>query len=320
MRVKNSLTILSAILPAVFIASAHASCGASFCTLNTNWSTQGVWVELGARLDMRYEYIDQDELLRGENAPDPAAAHHREKETQNRNLQSTLDYNFSQTYGITLVVPWVSREHFHLHTNHHDKTKDDLQSWDFSELGDIKVIGHVQLSPTSSLQSAYGINVGVKLPAGDFEVTNEEGKLAERSLQPGTGTTDAIAGFYFHQQLPGIASQWFAQAQYVTPLNERDDFKSGSQVSLDLGVRHNFTKALQAMLQINFNQKSRDQGDQAEPEDSGGRFVYASPGISYALTPSLQIYSFVHHRLSQNVNGNQLGSKDNFVVGFNTRF
>ncbi len=314
----SSILLLSASTLAAI--PALASCGAGFCTLNTNWSAQGAWVERGARLDIRYEYIDQDELLRGEDAPDPALAHHREQETQNRNLQSTLDYNFNEVYGLTVMMPIVSREHIHLHTNHHDKTKLDVGAWDFSKLGDIKIVGRIQLSPVTQVQSAYGINLGIKLPTGDFNLANDEGKLAERSLQPGTGTTDAVAGFYFRQQLPGITSQWFAQAQYVKPFDERDGYKNGEQVSVDVGIRRNFLTKFQAMLQLNYSSKARDQGENAEPKDTGGRFVYVSPGISYRLTSSLQIYSFVNHRISQTVNGNQLGSKDNFVLGMNTRF
>ena len=74
------------------------------------------------------------------------------------------------------------------------------------------------------------------------------------------------------------------------------------------------------MLQLNYSNKARDQGENAEPEDTGGSFVYLSPGISYSFSPNLLIYSFINHRVSQAVNGNQLGSKDNFLVGFNTRF
>ena len=33
---------LGALAAASFITSAHASCGAAFCNVNTNWSLQGV--------------------------------------------------------------------------------------------------------------------------------------------------------------------------------------------------------------------------------------------------------------------------------------
>ena len=50
---------------ALFIAAtnANAGCGSAFCSLNTNWSTQGAWTESGGRFDLRYEFIDQDQWV-----------------------------------------------------------------------------------------------------------------------------------------------------------------------------------------------------------------------------------------------------------------
>jgi hypothetical protein len=46
------------IVLAAAAATASAGCGAAFCSINTDWSTQGAWTERGARLDLRYEFID----------------------------------------------------------------------------------------------------------------------------------------------------------------------------------------------------------------------------------------------------------------------
>src|SRR5690349_16132531 len=44
---------------------AQAGCGSTFCALNTQWETQGAWNEPGTRLDLRLEYIDQDQPRHG---------------------------------------------------------------------------------------------------------------------------------------------------------------------------------------------------------------------------------------------------------------
>lgn len=33
--------------------------------VNTSWNVQGVWTEPGARFDLRFEYIDQDQPMAG---------------------------------------------------------------------------------------------------------------------------------------------------------------------------------------------------------------------------------------------------------------
>ena len=58
----------------------------------------------------------------------------------------------------------------------------------------------------------------------------------------------------------------------------------------------------------------------AEPEDSGGKFVYLSPGMSYMLTQRLQAYGFVQLPLYQYVNGVQLTADWAVAAGLSLRF
>lgn len=322
LRASLSATSLSALLLA-FVPLAEASCGSAFCTLNTNWSAQGVWTEPGARLDLRYEYIDQDELRSGSgaaSADEIADMHHREQYTQNRNLQTTFDYAFDERYGLSINAPLIARDHLHYHLDHVDPSALEAERWEFTQLGDLRVIGRMQLSPSSAIHAAYGINLGLKLPTGEFTVANGAGEQAERSLQPGTGTTDAIIGGYYHQQLPEHHSQWFAQFQLQKPLNARADFKAGEQWGADIGYLYPVTQALKLVAQLNYSHKGRDSGTQAEPEESGGKVLSLSPGVTYALNHSLQLYGFVHHRLYQYANGVQLSGSNSVVVGISTRF
>ncbi len=121
------------------------------------------------------------------------------------------------------------------------------------------------------------------LPTGKHDVRNPQGLLAERTLQPGSGTTDLLVGGYFHRVLSS-GSSWFADALIQAPFDEHENFKPGVRSSLDLGYRW----------------------EVAEPDNSGGRFVYASPGFSYVLLEKLQAYAFLQLPLYQHVKGVQL--------------
>lgn len=315
---KTRLFALSA--SALFAANAYASCGAAYCPLNTNWATQGVWVEPGARLDLRYEYIDQDQARSGNGkatAAELAAQHHEEKETVNRNIVAAFDYAFDDRLGIAVSAPFVDRDHTHIHHHHGELIEEE---WDYRKLGDMRVIGRMQLSSATNLTQAYGINLGVKLPTGDFKVANDEGEQAERSLQPGSGTTDAIAGAYYRHALPALHSSWFAQVTLQQALNSRADFKPGQTFATDIGYRYNFDARTSLMLQANYVMKQRDRGDQAEPDDSGSRTLTLSPGIGFALTPSVQLYGFMHERVYQYVNGVQLSAAHGLLAGVSARF
>jgi hypothetical protein len=74
------------------------------------------------------------------------------------------------------------------------------------------------------------------------------------------------------------------------------------------------------MIQLNALYKDRDEGSEAEPEDSGGKFLFASPGLSYVIARNLQLYGFVQLPLYQYVNGVQLTADWAAVVGISSRF
>jgi len=80
------------------------------------------------------------------------------------------------------------------------------------------------------------------------------------------------------------------------------------------------TAKIDLLLQANFVAKRRDRGDEAEPEDSGGEFLYLTPGVSAALSRRVQAYLFVQQPLHQRVNGVQLTADRGFTGGFSVRF
>ena len=302
--------------------AAHASCGAAFCMVNTGWSAQGAWTEPGTRLDLRYEYINQDQPLAGKDkvAVGQVPQHHDEVSTRNQNLVAALDHGFGPNWGINVSLPVVSREHEHIHNHMGGQIP---ESWDFTALGDLRVLGRYQFDSHQhgdARHDVWGLNFGLKLPTGRFDERNAEGTLAERTLQPGSGTTDALLGGYFSTHLPLRDLFWFAQALYQAPLNEREDFKPGNRLGLDLGMRYDAAASVGLMLQLNYLYKARDKGLEAEPEDSGGTFVFLSPGASWNITKDLQLYGFVQLPVYQKVNGVQLVADYALVVGLSTRF
>jgi hypothetical protein len=300
---------------------AVASCGSAFCTVNSNWTSESAMIEPGSTLDLRYEYIHQNQPRSGNDnvAVGQIPRHHDEVSTVNRNLLATYSHTFNSQWGVSVTAPIVDRDHFHIHNHHGAQVP---ERWDFRELGDVRVVGRYQLPDVGDpvKPSTTGVTFGVKLPTGRTNIVNEDGDVAERSLQPGTGTTDAIIGAYYHQKLPQRASAWFAQTQYQHALNSHDNFKPGDQFGIDVGYRHGLTDNLGALVQLNFLVKRRDSGAQAEPEDSGGRFASVSPGLSYAISERVQIYGFFQKPVYQHVNGVQLTADKAFVVGVSGRF
>jgi hypothetical protein len=303
---------LASVLPAI----AMASCGSAFCTVNSNWTAESALAEASSSFDVRYEYIDQNQPLAGSKrvAVGQVPADHDEVSTVNRNLMTSFSHNFGSGWGLTVSAPVGQRDHVHVHNEEGEQRE---EQWKFTELGDVRVLGRYQLSGVENpLKPATGgLLFGLKLPTGSFNVSNAEGEAAERSLQPGTGTTDLILGGYHHEKDVAQDSSWFIQGQIQHALNRRRGFKPGAVFSADLGYRQGIGENLGLMAQLNFLHKRPDRGEEAEPADSGGRFLFLSPGLSYALPGNLQAYAFYQHPLYRHVTGVQLTAARSLVIG-----
>jgi hypothetical protein len=303
-------------------SSAAASCGAAFCSVNTSWDVQGAWQEPGLRFDLRYEYINQDQPRSGRSKVPfgQLRRHHDEIETRNRNLIAGVDYTLDATWSFNAQLPLVHRGHAHIH-NHGGAQIHD--AWNFTEVGDARVVARRRLGGTEGAGpavSTWGGVFGVKLPTGDTEVRNTSGLLAERSLQPGTGTTDAIVGAYYSRALPASGWSWFAQPMLQLPLNYYRDYRPGRRLSLDVGARYEASDRLSLLLQANAQHRKRDAGLEAEPADSGGSALFLSPGASYAVTREWQVYGFLQLPLYQYVNGVQITPRRAIALGVSARF
>lgn len=111
---------------------AQAGCNSAFCPVNTQWEAQGTWAKPGVRADLRQEYIDlgqprhnAENVKVGEISGD-----HDEVRTRNQNWLLDLGYTFSQQWGVSIRVPYVQREHDHIHN---DDGEHIPEEWDTKE-------------------------------------------------------------------------------------------------------------------------------------------------------------------------------------------
>lgn len=298
-----------------------ASCGSAFCTVNTDWNVQGVFTEPGGRAELRYEFLRQGQLRAGSRkvSPGEVPQHHDERYTKNQALFGSFDYNFGD-WGLSLVVPLVDREHEHIH-NHHGQAL--IEAWDLRGVGDIRAAARRQwqlASEDAALTQSGGLLGGLKLPSGRTTLANGDGDVAERSLQPGTGTTDAFGGAFYQAGWARLGLSAFAQGVYGSALNSDQGYRPGSRFVLDAGLRYDVTPQWAVLLQLNALWRGRDSGDAAEPEDSGGRYLFLSPGLSWSVGRDLQLFAIAQLPLYQHVNGVQLTAAWGATAGLGWRF
>ena len=303
---------------ATIATTAHASCGSEFCSVNTNWDTQGLSSNEGLRVDLRYSYARADQLRSGSskitpNAPSGSDEEIENKRTINQVLNIDADYTINSRWNVMLGIPVISRDH--THTFDSSVSEPFTQQAKFTEIGDIRVVGRYKfdLGDMANMYSGSGIRFGLKLPTGAINKTMTPADPTgdpdnpttphplDRASQPGTGSTDAILGAYYFHNFIESDWGWFASAQVQSAIATRDNFKPGDQLTFDLGLHYALAPSWNALLQLNAKHRARDTGANANPA-SGGYSVNLSPGLSYSLTANTQLYGLVQVPLKQYTN------------------
>lgn len=285
--------------------SAHASCGAAFCSSSNDWLSLTQGVTQGWRIWGQLEYLKQDQLKAGTKnvAPGSSGGHHEEVKTLNRNALLGLTYGFASEWSAGVVVPYSNRDHRHIHYHHGAALP---ETWQFDAIGDVRV--KLQYQPLARPFSSVSWNLhgGLKLPTGKIDGRNAEGDEAERSVQPGSGTTDVLLGGGFAYAPLSLPGSLFTNLTVQLPLNQKDGYQPGRRSSMQAGWLIPVYDKLDLTLQANVLLVGRDRGTNAEPDDSGRTEVALVPGLAYAWSRNLSLYGQLERPVYQNVRGMQL--------------
>ncbi len=301
------------------------ACSADGCTLSSNWETLGFSTQPGFKIDIRYDYVKQNQLRSGTHSISSADASQKvtsagdpqevEKYTRNNYVNLGLDYTFNVNWGVNLQLPYINRHHATLGTNSNGSDPaDGAYDSQTSSLGDVKLVGRYQgLAPDHNV----GLLLGVKLPTGSHTRTGTSTDPADpgsavpidRGLQPGSGTTDAIVGAYYFDSL---SKNWdyFGVATAQLAMNSRNDYKPGNSYNLNLGLRYmGITEVMTPQIQLNTQYLRHDTGLNADTTSTGKTALYITPGAVFPITKQTAIYGFVQVPIHQDVRGVQLSAR-----------
>jgi len=315
-----------------FTANAYASCGSTFCSVNTHWDTQGMVNDDASRVDLRYSYAKADTFRSGSSkvTPDPPSGSGEEIEnlrTINQVLDLNVDFAVNPKWNVGVDMPFVMRDHTHTFDSLPPDAPFEQQA-KFDDPGDIRLLGKYKFDSTEHFAGS-GMSIGIKLPTGAINKTMTPPDPAdpatpyalERSAQPGTGSTDLLLGAYYHRDTESWPWGWFVSGQFQSALKTRDEYRPGNTLNLDLGAHYPFAPSLTGLLQLNAQFKNRDTGLKANPA-SGGYSLNFSPGLSYMVMPKTSLYGFMQIALLQYANtdpnipgSGQLTAPWSFAVG-----
>lgn len=319
---------------------AQASCGSASCTLLNDRFALGTWDQPGWSVDLRLEALTQNQLREGTRKISPAELPEGEeaieRHTRNRSLITRLDYAVDRSWSFSLRVPLLHRDHLHDLLDEETGDPGARERWRFTRMGDVQALMRWQApaatavatdaapdAPTTGASltedTAWALTAGLKLPTGSRRIANADGSVAERALQPGTGTTDLVLGAS-SRTLLSLADALNLQFTWTQALAAKDGFKPGRRVELSAGWAHAMTPDWSLLLQANLARRERDSGPEAEPELSGSTTLSLSPGASVALGARDTLYGLVQVPVYQKVNGVQLMPRASLALGWTHSF
>jgi len=337
MYIPTKLALGLALAAPLSSAFACASCG---CTLNSDWGSQGLATSSGWSVDFRYDTLNQNQLRSGTGTISAANASavtntslntpaEVEKYTNNQYFTTTIDYNQGDSWGVSVAVPYISRSHSTLGSG------SDGTNWtpgggaydsQASGLGDLRVIGRYYGFAEGK---NFGIQFGLKLPTGsNTQVANlSDGSgtaQVDPGLQLGTGTTDAIVGAYYFDNL-NQNWDYFVQGQFEAALDKAAFFdgfsyRPGDSINLSGGLRYHGFESFTPTVQINVRNVQTDSGTGADTFSTGGTLVYFTPGVVFPVSNTVSVHSDLQIPLYQNVNGIQLAPSYIFSIGARLSF
>jgi hypothetical protein len=294
---------------------ACSSCG---CTLNSDWTSQGISSGEGTRIDIRFDYFKQSDYRSGTSSVSreevAAAGSEVQDTTINRNLTLGLDHSFNKDWAVNIQLPIFSRSHGTFGAAYPNLDEYDTSS--SKGIGDIRVTGRYQ---GLSADHSSGITFGLKLPTGETTDTFNSGLALDRGLELGTGTTDLLLGGY---QFGSINRDWdyFLQATLQIALNSHDDFRPGNGLNATAGVRYMGFESFIPQLQFNTRIEKRESGINADVTNSGATLLYISPGVTVPINKTVQAFGFLQVPVYQRVNGYQIEPNVLFSTGLRFNF
>ena len=165
---------------------------------------------------------------------------------------------------------------------------------------------------------------GLKLPTGRTDARDEAGEPVDLASTPGSGAVDTLLGLGYSTFL---TARWTLDAGLThTWRGTHRDTRLGDRLDAGVGVAYRFTRDLRsfpqasAFLELNHRRLGRLRIDGEAEANSGGRALFASPGLRVGFTPRMALTVAAQLPLSQSLHGAQIETRLKAVAALSVAF
>jgi len=291
-------SLLTAICYLLLLCNAHGqTCCSGGVPLSGNiglpLGSKGTW-----QFSMTYDINVLRNLLEGSTQLEDKA---RERRTQSILVQ--MGYTINNRWSLDLFTSLVNQQR----TINHFAVADHVST---SGLGDAAIL--LKYNTINPELSNFQVTVaaGPKLPTGKSDLRREDGIPLIADLQPGSGALDAI--FWTNAQYTlNFRSSLKISSTFIYSYKGQNNqylgnqsYKFGNEFQALIAISDYFLlfeKLLDISLACRLRAVERDQYNELEMPNTGGRWLFLTPGFAYnlgtkvALNASFEVplYSFV---------------------------
>lgn len=294
--------------------SADSGFACDYCLLSQGISPLDTIKGAGVRVNQRYTLMDQ--VYRGtEELANPGV------KEEYWTTEVTGFFSVNEDFTILGVLPYKKNGmdgELHVHSDGAPEAHSDMQG-DSSGLGDVSVIGRYSFFKRHTIDEATTVAalLGIKLPTGSTDArTNDGMEFLDSHLQPGTGSTDFMAGISFSHAVQRVSVSANLLGVIPTEGKSGDKYhRFGNALNYDLTAKYRVYPGpagpagpqLFLALGVNGELRGREKENGETVTNSGGNTAYLSPGIQVVAGPRL-VFEFTYHKaVYHNLYGTQLG-------------
>lgn len=249
----------------------------------------------GGDINIQSTFLNQNTAFSGNHKIPLSQSPDQQIVSQFENLN--MQYNINRDWGVMAMIPYWNRS-FTTNANFGNGAPQMITN-NVNTLSDIRLLG---MYTGFSDDMSKGLMFGVKLPTGTYSTNG-----FDRDTQPGTGTTDALLGYYQVGQYRTWG--WYFQGMGRVATNYQQGYRPGDSVQMLLGAHYDnlsWNSKLVPLLQLNGTWRANDSGVNADPLNSGLKTVYLTPGFLYNFTNHWQANGMFYVPLYRYVTGIQL--------------
>jgi len=305
--------------------AAHASCGSENCPIDLALP----WEHSILSFDLSQQYIDQDQPRAGTHDVTVGAISSPEDEvrTLNRITTARAVYRPTPLWSLTASLPFITRYHEHIHNE--ESSPPERQRWSYDGVGDVQLLATRLFGGPESQGVRYSFSAGVKAPTGITEVPTDNGDQPEPPARPGDGAWSFLTGagveWRMTAKMPGGAYGSLpirVSAQGRVNGRGTEEYRVGSEIQLHLGSDYPLSRALQFSLSTDARVRAKDDVGltDAEPGNTGGTWVYLSPGLRINQGGKTTLYGGVQLPVYRGINGINIVSNRNIYGGLTRTF